>query len=78
MNVSDTTVIGKAWFSFWSWGEDMMVQLIHRGDLVLVHFTSECTSPIQVLDWEKNKRNEVDLLTRVHKLMGEGRSELFT
>ena len=55
-------------FSFWSYGEDMVVELFEDGE---VEVRSNCSFPLQLIDWGKNSRNCRKLLDAVSEELDE-------
>ena len=59
----------RAGFSFWSYGENVWVQV---GDGSTVDVRSECIWPTQLVDWGKNKRNVNRFFGHLAALLSEG------
>jgi hypothetical protein len=54
-------------WSFWSYGENITVEVSPSGE---VWVRSECASPLQLIDWGKNRRNCKAILNAVGRRLG--------
>jgi hypothetical protein len=45
---------GKIPWSIWSWGENFQIQIEDNGS---IQMKSECSFPLTIVSWGKNKRN---------------------
>jgi hypothetical protein len=58
-------------FSFWSYGENVSIQVSEGGNWVVV--SSECSWPIQRADWGKNERNVTRFFEQLSTLLLGGK-----
>jgi hypothetical protein len=64
--VSRHTISASVGVSFWSWGENITIEIHPDGPMSV---TSSCTLPTQCFDWGKNKKNVNKFITELRKLM---------
>ena len=57
-------------FSLWSYGEDLTVEVSDDGEVTV---TSECSFPLQLVDWGKNSRNCRRLLDAIDDRLDDDR-----
>jgi hypothetical protein len=57
-------------FSFWSYGEDLTVEVFDDGEVTV---RSECSFPLQWIDWGKNARNCRRLLDAIDDRLDDDR-----
>jgi len=54
-------------WNFWSWGENLTIEISRSGE---VRVRSQCSFPLQIVDWGKNGRNCKALLDAVARRLG--------
>ena len=61
-NDKDKIILKVDW-SIWSWGERIDIDFSGTG---IVTITSECTFPLQCIDYGKNKENVKKVINSIH------------
>jgi hypothetical protein len=62
-------------FSWWSYGENIKVQMAEIDGAVMVDVVSSCVIPVQIEDWGKNAKNVHRFFAAINRQMGATESQ---